>query len=539
MTDFVPSPRTCGLPEEFTDWRPTQAQALAFLRSSSKRVKALCLPTGGGKSPLVVADALLSKKPTAIVTHSRDLQDQYMEHFASVGMVDLRGRSNYPCGMKPGVIDYTCEHGYATRCPFKGTPNCPASYAEMRAASSWLVVTNYDKWTHSRRYGMGLSHIEKVVFDEGHESFGALSKAMQVTLHVHEVQDILGLDFPDPNGAQFFATWRPWAIEAADESRRMMLTLARKMDAKNPKPAWVKLYSHLKNLTRRLSVLATANPAHWVVEELSKGYQFDPVQPGRYAESALLLKVPDVTIISATLIEKTMFLIGIPRDAFEMHDYPSEFDPKRCPIYYVPTMRVDSKAPDLGLLWSRLDQAGARRRDRNGLVHTISYTRRDEVVARSRILQEARAKGKLFYNERGEPAKETILDFAESYPGAVLVSPSVGQGFDFRNHLAEWQFICKIPFPPPSKILKARCDPTMGGDVNHAHYLAWQKFVQIAGRIMRNKDDQGETIICDDHLRWFLRYRYLAPRSFQQFFKEVPVLPPPPERLPAPHSFRG
>jgi len=527
----VPTPHDCGLPEEFERWRPLQEEALTFLRTSTKRVKAVCAPTGSGKSPLVVGAALLSKQPTAIVTHSRSLQDQYMAKFASIGMVDLRGRSNYPCAMRPDVIDYTCEHGYASRCPFKGTPNCPASFAEMRAASSWLVCTNYDKWTHSRRYGMGLQHITKVVFDEGHESFSALAKAMQVLLSAREINDVLKMDFPGHHEAQFFATWRPWAIEAAERARDQMRRVGLKVAA-DPKPTWVKLYTHLKNLTRRLSILATANPSQWVVEEMPKGYQFDPVQPGRYAESALLLKVPDITIISATLIAKTMFMIGVGRDTFDMQDYPSEFDPKRCPIYYVPTMRVDSKAPDLGLLWSRLDQAGVRRRDRNGLVHTISFTRRDEVIARSRILQEARAKNKLFYNEKGEPATETIADFTDAYPGAMLVSPSIGQGFDFRGSAAEWQFICKIPFPPPSKVLKARCDPSMGGDTEHAHYLAWQKFVQIAGRIMRDHTDQGETIICDDHLKWFLRYRYLAPRSFQQFFKEVPVLPPPPERLP-------
>lgn len=535
----IPTPGECGLPEEFSHWRATQEQAMEFLMTCPKRVKALCIPTGGGKSPLVVGDALRSKKPTCIVTHSRALQDQYESQYRSVGMVDLRGRSNYPCHMRPDVIDYTCQHGYATRCTYKGTYECPASAAEMRAATSSLVVTNYEKWIQSRKFGMGLQHIERVVFDEGHESFNALAKAMQVTLHQHEIEEVLKLDFPDHHESQFFSEWRRWAQVAREVARSKMQQAERRLEeGKDPKGSWVKLYTHLRNLVRRLSILATANPANWIVEEVQKGYQFDPVQPGRYVESALLLKVPDVTVISATLILKTMFMVGIGQKDFELADYPSEFDPARCPIYYVPTMRVDSKAPDLGLLWSRLDQAGARRRDRNGLVHTISFTRREEVVQRSRILQEARSKGKLYYNERGEPATETIADFVDAYPGAILVSPSVGQGFDFHGSQAEWQMICKIPFPPPSKILKARCEPEMGGDEDHAKYLAWQKFVQMAGRLMRSKTDQSETFLFDDHLRWFRRYSYLAPKSFHQFFREVPVLPPPPERL-RPQSLRG
>jgi Rad3-related DNA helicase len=85
----------------------------------------VCAPTGWGKSPVIVADALRSGEPSAIVTATRGLQDQYLNDFKSIGMVDLRGRNNYACGMKEG---YTCEDGYSARCVYKGTPMCGASY---------------------------------------------------------------------------------------------------------------------------------------------------------------------------------------------------------------------------------------------------------------------------------------------------------------------------------------------------------------------------------------------------------------------------
>lgn len=510
-----------------------QEDVLHFLDTSTVRVKAVCAPTGSGKSAIATAAALRSKKATCIVTHSRALQDQYLEAYQDAGMVDLRGRSNYACSFRPDIEDYTCDHGYAAGCPNKGKVGCPASAAEMRAGSSWLIVTNYEKWIQSRKYGMGLSHVEKVIFDEGHESFPALANAMQVVLSQNEIEKVLGIDFPDHAEAQFFSSWKPWASAARQIAQGKMMEAQQKMRERDPRASHVRAFMHLRNLVRKLSILSTANPLNWVVDELPKGYQFDPVHPGRYLESSLLLKVPDVTFISGTLTMKTMFMIGIGRAIFEMRDYPSEFDPKRCPIYYIPTMKVDSKAPDLSMLWNRLDQFAAPRRDRNGLIHTISYTRRDEVIASSRILQQALSAGKLYYNAKGEPPTSVIEDFTASYPGAVLVSPSIGQGFDFKGRAAEWQFICKIPFPPPSKVLDARCDPTRGGDTEHAYYLAWQKLVQMAGRVMRDHRDRGETVIADDHLQWFMRYRHLAPRSFGQFFQSVTVLPPPPERLPA------
>lgn len=519
-----------------------QEDALQFLRNSTVRVKAVCAPTGSGKSPLAVGDALLSGKPTAIVTHSRALQDQYVHLFRDAGMVDLRGRGNYRCSMRPEVPDYTCEHGHAAGCPNRGKYDCPSSAAELRAGVSSLVVTNYDKWIHSRKYGIGLSHIEKVIFDEGHESFPALANAMQVTLSQHEVESILKIGFPDHAEAEFFACWKPWAANAREIAQRKMREAQAKMQEKDHKATHVKAFTHLRNLVRRLSILSTANPLNWVVDVLTKGhgdsqkivgYQFDPIHPGRYLESALLLKVPDVTFISATLTMKTMFMIGIGRGIFEMRDYPSEFDPKRCPIYYVPTMKVDSKAANFDPLWMRLDQFAAARRDRNGLVQSVSFARRDDAIHGSRVLQEALRANKLFYNGRGEPPTDIIEQFTQSYPGAILVSPSIGQGFDFKGRRAEFQFITKIPFPPPSKVLTARCDVHMGGDPEHAMYLTWQRLVQMAGRVMRDHRDRGETVIADDNLQWFMRYRHLAPRSFGQFFQAVPTLPPPPERLSA------
>lgn len=524
MSRLRKTPADYGLPEQFESFRPKQEEALDFLSRTTKRVRAICAPTGSGKSIIAVADSLRAKTPTAYVTDSRSLQDQVMRTFECIGATDLRGRANYDCLLKEDDPTYTCEHGYAARCPYKGTVHCPASQAEMRAAASSLVVTNYDKWIHARKYSQGLSHIKRVIFDEGHEMPNALARAMQITLHHREIQEVLGVSFPPIHDAEFFSMWKPWAGEARLVAEEMMLRARARLVGADVKAAWVKHFTHMQNLVRRLGILATANPNNWVVQELEggKGYQFDVISPGRYAEAALLLRVPEILVMSATLRPKTLFMTGIGRDDFEFKEFLSDFDPKRCPIYYIPTMRVDSKAPNLDPLWIRLDQVASARRDRNGIVHTISYSRRDPILAHTRYASS------MFLNERGEPPTSMIEQFKESYPGAILVSPSVGQGHDFPFKAAEWQFICKIPFPPPSKILSARTEL----DKEYPYYLAMHKLVQTAGRIMRDAKDMGETFIPDEHCEWFLpRYAHLAPKSFGQFFSRVNVLPQPPKRL--------
>lgn len=249
----------------------------------------------------------------------------------------------------------------------------------------------------------------------------------------------------------------------------------------------------------------------------------DPIRPGRYTESALLLRIPSVLFVSATLRPKSLYMIGIGKEAFDYQEFPSEFDPRRSPIYYVPTMFVDVKHPDLSPLWARIDQIVARRRDRKGIIHTISYARQDQVIRSSRF------SGSMFINPRGEAPTQIVEMFKSAPPGTMLVSPSVGAGFDFPGRQCEFQVICKVPFPDMrSKIMQAR----EHDDSEYGPYLAMTEMVQAFGRGMRSKDDACENFICDRHMEWFEpRYRHLAPKWFRGFYSRVETLPAPPPRL--------
>ena len=512
-----------GLPPKFDKWRGGQEEALHVMITGQTRADIICAPTGFGKSVLPVAYAKLTGLPTCIVTESRGLQDQYLDDFQGIGMVDLRGRRNYKCDMRPDDPEYTCEDGYASQCPYKGTVQCKCSQAEMRAATSNLVVTNYDKWTASRRFGQGLEHIQQVVFDEFHAAPEALARAMQITLNTKEVEEGLKLDFLTSPENQEMSNWKMWANMARSVANDAMIAAqARITGVSDPKPSWVRHFSHMRNLCRRIATLATARPADWIVEEVEggKGFQFDPIRPGRYAEIALLLKVPRVIGISATTRPKTGYMVGLSRDKFGFKEFDSDFDPKRCPIYYVPTMRVDSYAENLDPLWNKLDQIASKRRDRKGIVHTVSYDRQAIFKAKSRF------GSSVMINRKGEPIGPYIEEFRESGPGTIFASPSVGTGYDFPGDDCRWQFMVKIPFEPPSKIVKAR----EADDPEYRSYKAMQALVQAFGRDMRSKRDWSERFIGDSHLEWFLpRYKHLAPRSFHGFFKPVNVVPQPPK----------
>lgn len=514
----IPSPADCGLPANFNRWRSNQEEAISRLLDPSKRVAAICAPTGFGKSAVNVGAALLSKEPTLIVTDSRGLQDQYMTEFESIGMVDIRGRNNYTCDLKD---DYTCEEGYAARCPYKGTIGCPASKAEMKAATSSLGVTNYAKWTASKMFGQGMGHWKRLIFDEGHSAPDALSRAVQVVLNHREIEEGLQISFLPFPEADSFENWKAWAVEARALAQIALAAAQRRIAGlSDPKPTWVKHFTHMRNLTRKLATLSTARPKDWVVEEIEKGFQFDPIRPGRYSESTLLLRIKHIGVVSATLRPKTIFMIGVGKDNFTFKEFNSDFNPKRCPIYYIPTMRVDANnANRMATLWNRLDQIIAKRRDRKGIIHTVSYMRQQDILKSSRFA------ASMIINAKGEPPTETIETFMDSGPGTNLVSPSVGTGYDFKDDYCRWQFMCKIPFDPPSKVLKAR----EADDSEYRAYRAMQAMVQAFGRDVRSNKDWSERFIADQHLDWFLpRFGHLAPSSFHGFFRRVETVPPPP-----------
>ena len=136
----------------------------------------------------------------------------------------------------------------------------------------------------------------------------------------------------------------------------------------------------------------------------------------------------------------------------------------------------------------------------------------------------------MYVNSKGIPATSMVEIFRASKPGTILVSPSVGTGYDFPGKDCEYQFLCKIPFPDGrTKFNKARTQD----DPEYGAYQAAQTMVQAFGRGMRSKEDQCEGFICDDHLQWFLpRFRHLVPNSFYRLFKRVDVLPQPPKALP-------
>lgn len=509
------TPQSCGLPARFSKWRRRQSDALWRIVNSEKRVRCCVMPTGFGKTVVYMSSLLLQGHRGAVLTSNKSQEDQVIREFESVGLVDVRGAGNYECRLKlDSDADRRtlrmCDHGHCRvghACEYRQM-GCSYFDAYRHALEGQLVVTNYSYWMAQHAYGEGLGPFDTLVLDEAHLAPDELSDFLSVSIAESDILRF-GLGYPSHKD------WRPWVREAL---ARMGATLRSETVVDNVVP--------IKRLVTSLERLQTGDAGDWVMEHLATGFKWDVIWPHAYAEASLFLGIKNIVLVSATMRKKTLQLLGLDPKAVEWIEYPSDFPIERRPVYFLPTTKVFRRMEDKHKLKlrNRIDEIISKRRGRKGIVHTVSYALRDDIVQHTRHAKTVRT------NKRRE-LKKMLEEHFVSEEG-VIVSPSVHTGFDFPYRQAEFQIIAKIPFPDQaSRVVQIRSQ----GDPEYGIYLALQTLVQSVGRPMRAKDDRAETFIIDDNWRWlWWKYQHHLPRWFRDAVQtrySVPVAPPRAKRV--------
>ena len=251
---------------------------------------------------------------------------------------------------------------------------------------------------------------------------------------------------------------------------------------------------------------------------------FCPVWPAKYCEKFLFLEIPRVILTSASLCDKTMGTLGIKSGAYEKVEYPHTFPRDGRKLIWVPTVRMNYKTSQMELkTWMmRINQILRGRQDRKGIIHTVSYKRRDMIVENTKFYNNV-----LTHKPRNTDEIVQLFKRSEARP-LYLVSPSVTTGYDFMYDECRFQIITKIAYPDStSRIIKARSKT----DRNYNAYVAMQQLVQTVGRGTRAEDDWCENIIIDDGIGGFMnRHGGFAPAWFKDTVvlnnQTIPIPPP-------------
>lgn len=517
-------PQHLGLPPRFVDWRHNQLDALIWAAEQDSRFVVLNMPTGSGKSLVYMALAALAEPDrVCVLTSARGLQDQ-LAHTRSGDfremVVDVRGQSNYLCELEaPNPV--TVEQGIChlgVQCLLKHH-GCHYYDALRRAKYARVVVTNYSFWLHAQEHAEGIGQFRMLILDEAHEAPDELARFLAVKMDQQDIA-LVGKGNPPMEG------WERWAADATPGMEQRLVNLQTRVPKQGRTPgglSWdIRRY---RSLVSRLKSLSAAD-AGWVMDTSEGGYQWDPVNVAARAESFLFRGVDKVLFTSATVRPKTLALLGV--DSFAFREWPSTFSPNRRPVIWVPTVRMrHDGGQEMMRTWvNQIDRIVARRQNRKGIIHTVSYWRAKYLMEHSRFAP-------MMVSHTGASTRDVVARFKASKDPVILVSPSMGTGWDFPYKECEYQIVGKIAFPDNrSQVMQVRTK----ADKELSNYLAAVELVQTVGRGMRAEDDVCETLVIDDNIQWFLhRNRKFFPKWFLESFQKSEVVPAPLPLLEARH----
>jgi len=523
------SPKFYGFDSvKFPSFRPCQQTAVEFILSSQKHKVVLALPTGGGKSLAYMAAIRAGKLGRCLIlTSTKALQEQLLNDFESLGMKNIQGKGNYSCLDSPEV---NCDIGpchFNYDCPLK-KGGCLYYDALARVRNSVLVVTNYHYYLAMLRTGgkeNGLGEFDTVICDEGHELPLILAENKSLEFPIEEFQKLFSHEVD--NYGNEIAAWVPWAKTYAQElkndleflkgrlSNKFSATLAKEV-------AWREKFL---DYFSRIITMGDDDIYKWFVnyDADAKIIKFGPVKFGRnWGDWEFFYGFKKCIIVSATVREKSLQMLGIPREDYSYLDMESIFDPKHSPKIHVKTLSVNKSTTDaqfVAHVVGKIDQVLAQRRDRKGIIHTTSYRFAELIFNNSRF------RGDIYFARNARDKSSTIERFKRAKPGSILLGPALSTGYDFPGDQCQYQIITKVPYPNiGDKFLMERAKY----DALLIPYMVAQTLVQATGRGTRSETDKCENIILDDAISAFVqRNKALFPKWWLQSFATMNILPTP------------
>lgn len=552
-------PVDLGLPEKFSRWRSlgklrTQYDAILEVACSDKRFNILNAPTGVGKSPIVMGLATILGGRGIILTGTKDLQHQYMEDFRPMGLVEVKGQSNYPClfrdpdgnlhdympqasGPLPfsggkrlrmvGCDEGPCHAGVACSAKERG---CHYYDAVRSLAKSSMGVTNYSYWMHMQKYAevSTLGVFDTLILDEAHLAASRLADFVKIVIDRKKVGHLLHETTPK------YATLQEWVEWAGPVLAHCEVRLENAKNVVSMSSRAVSVVRDLKDLHSNLSDLVMAGKwqrsdvdpvswvpgqsTDWIIEEDRKEATFQPIWASAYAERYLFAGVKKVVLVSATVTKRDARYLGLKEGDYSYQEFPSPFKPENRPLYIVPSAKVSrhmstgERRTWMNRIDSIIDKECIELKGK-GIIHARSYERAKMIYAASKFKH-------LLMIHDSRSTRDTVARFKESKEPCVLISPAVSTGYDFPMDQCRFQIIAKIPFiDTRPKVVQAR----HRADRGYTDYEALVELIQMVGRGVRSSQDSCRTYLVDDNWSmWFYpRNKRWIPKWFNMAVRRI------------------
>jgi hypothetical protein len=454
------SPSDLGMAVD--DWRPGQRLAIRTALHSKRPHVVIQASTGSGKSLIGAALTQLSPYRSVVLTATLGLMEQYTREFPF--LYDVRGMSNYEClaardefqrlfplkvrGRAVRCDDGPCRVGLT--CTLKDL-GCLYFDRYRSALASAHVLTNYSYWLSMRRFGRGLGLAQQLICDEAHALPEQLMAACRIEIPANMLDSKLPRKWQD---------WKRWALAKSED-----LVPGDDDDTRYRR-------SRMQDTLKMLSGIDET----WAWDREYDKVVFEPTIP------RLLLPMlhtfdsaSTIVYLSATITPAMLRLLGVPDSDVDYLALKSSFPVERRPVYLVPSARVDYRMSENAKArwYATMDAIIAKRLDRKGIIHTVSYTRQQEIMANS-------AYGKyMIAPQRSSEVPRAVAEFKAAKAPAILISPSVMTGYDFPYCLA-----------PHTRVLTSDLKYVEVGSVRAGDRLAAFDEHQMTGRGRRWRETE-------------------------------------------------
>ena len=522
----------------FENIREQQSQAIDFcieaLNNSDKRFFVIEAGTGVGKSAIgLTLSRIMSKKDCSddfekgsyFLTTQKILQEQYVDDFP--GIVSLKSSSNYTCKFHKSS---TCaESQQLLRSTDKSSRffkacaySCVYKKEKERFLESNESVTNFSYFLTEGNYSGKITPRRVLVIDEGHNIETELSKFVEISVSENFCKNILKISFPKKlTQFQTFGwickTYLPTAVsrmkyfedsiekfggDKLREKLKQFQSLTKKYDL---------LRSHITKISKFIKIYDKDN---WVFELSNskkfglKKVTFKPIDVSVYAEEALFRFGNKIIIMSATIMDKSVFqrTLGIDSDQCSFISLPTPFKTENRPIIFSPVGSMSAKSIDQTLpnLSRAVKEILSHHKNEKGIIHCKTYK-----IAH--YLKNSLKDRRLLIHDATN--RDAILRKHTSSKGnTVLLSPSMTEGVDLKDDASRFQIICKVPYPYlGDKLVRKRMNKFPGW----YELQTAKSIVQSAGRSVRNENDHAATYILDsDFDRFLQRNRKIFSQDF-------------------------
>lgn len=489
--------------------------------------------TGTGKSVMAATLSLMFDS-TYILTVTKQLQDQYLKDFNSLGFKVVKGRGNFRCrkyaeeNIKNACDEgrcvlegYRCEYSIKRRSPsqINQANTCEYEYQKWRALTSKVVISNYHYLFLELNYNQDFNKRKFLVCDEAHNLEDSLMSQLKLEFKRSELKDYVGINLSaDTIKMLNNGDYQDWIDFIGKVNFKYKKELDKIKDIKD-RPELAEKVSFLKkridDCNRFISHIKR-DPTNWIFDYDSYYgiAEFKPIKVDNYAVHNLFKYADTCLFMSATILDYKLFAkwLGISEDEIYPIRRKSPFDVARNPIitefgFNMSYPKLPQSAPKS---LSAVKEILKTHKDEKGLIHTVSHQCKNYL---KKNLNDSRLIDHKTYNRARQLNK-----FKKSKKPLVLISPSMNEGVDLPGRLCRFQIIYKIPYP---SISDKQTNLRKKVENEWYDYKTCLSLVQTYGRGMRYENDYCRTYFLDSRLKGYIKQDERTNNFLPDFFKEA------------------